>query len=315
MKKKISVVLAAAAMAFLFSPYARALEEEEPYVPVTASVALVTPDTESEYWNAFVSAAMNEADELNSAGSAIQILRWSQEGESRLSMIENIEEVVDSEVDYLIFASPNAETYTNALQEVSDKGIQIIYAETKASPEGMLFGPDNYTGAMQVGEYLIEKLDEAGVGKGLIGIIGMLEDSDFYRDRVEGFQEAFEDSSYTLEEPVSCDGDKEKAQEIANSLLDKGVVAVFAAGAAASEGLAEAENGASVLKIGWDWFEQCSEYVEEEMLSVLVSSDPSVMGTYVIDAVVAIENNENLESYWIDTGIRLFEAGAKVSYD
>ena len=311
----LSVVLAAMTMACYFTPSAAAQEEGGAYVPVSAAVALVTPDTENDYWNSFVSAAMNEAGELNSAGSAIQILSFSQEGDSRLSMIENIEEAIDAGVSYLVFASPNAETYTNALQDAADSGIQIIYAETKASADGLLFGPDNYAGAILVGEYLMEKLNEAGVGKGLIGIIDMMEDNDLYKDRLEGFQEAFKDSSYTLEDPVSCHGDKEEAISIANALMDRGAVAVFADGAAASEGLAESDEVENVLKIGWDWFEQCSDYVEEEMLSALVSADPSLMGVYVIDAVVAIENHEDLENFWIDTGIRLFEAGAQVSYE
>lgn len=315
MKKRYCRMLLAGALLFALTGMKAAAEDEEPFEPVSAKIAVVAPDVTEEYWDAFLNALLKETEELNEAGCQIEVNELYAENGSRLEMIENIETAIDDGADYLIFASPNAQTYTNALQEAADEGMRIIYADTQASLQGTLFAADDFTGGCQAADTLIEMLQKAGVGKGMIGVLSAMKDDQQEQDRYEGFASVMEDTDFTVSEPAYSEGDEQKAEEILTDYIDKGVIALYATGRNATESMALPGEENDIIKIGWDWSPDNKEAVEEGTISVLITGSPELMGAYCVDAVVAIGNNEDLNGLMIDTGISLFEAGDEVVYE
>ena len=78
-------------------------------------------------------------------------------------------------------------------------------------------------------------------------------------------------------------------------------------GAAAAVKDAEA-NGETIYCVGWDKSDSNIAHVEGGELLAFMAQNPNVMGEMAIDAVVAMENGEDLGGETVDTGVSTVDA-------
>lgn len=276
---------------------------------ISAKVALITMDQMDVHWTRLEAAAEERVAELNAEGNNIEMTWLAPETKDNAQQIQKIETAIADGSEYIIIACNDATSCNNALQEALDAGIKIIYVDSPASLEGSAtFATDNYAGGVQAGEYLLQVLTDAGVTEGTIGIVDAQAGVDSCQNRYDGFASVFEGTDFTLGERQYSDGDNSKAQELANTLIVNGVVALYGTNDGATNGAAAAvadaaSNGSTVYCVGWDKSDSNIAHVEGGELLAFMAQNPDVMGIDAIDAVVALASGEDLGGEVVDTGV------------
>jgi len=281
---------------------------------ISTKVALITMDQMDVHWVRLQAAAEDKVAEYNAAGNNIELTWLAPETKDNAQQIQKIEAAIADGVNYIIIACNDATSCNNALQEALDAGIKLIYVDSPASLEGSAtFATDNYAGGVQAGEYMKKVLDDAGVTEGTIGIVDAQAGVDSCQNRYDGFASVFEGTNFTLGERQYSDGDNSKAQELANTLINNGVVAIYGTNDGATNGAAAAvkdaaSNGTTIYCVGWDKSDSNIARVEDGSLLAFMAQNPNVMGEDAIDAVVAMEKGEDLGGEVVDTGVSTVDA-------
>mgnify|MGYP004595287701 CR=1 FL=1 len=281
---------------------------------ISTKVALITMDQMDVHWVRLQAAAEAKIEEYNAAGNNIELTWLAPETKDNAQQIQKIEAAIADGVNYIIIACNDATSCNNALQEALDAGIKLIYVDSPASLEGSAtFATDNYAGGVQAGEYMKKVLDDAGVTEGTIGIVDAQAGVDSCQNRYDGFASVFEGTNFTLGERQYSDGDNSKAQELANTLINNGVVAIYGTNDGATNGAAAAvkdaaSNGTTIYCVGWDKSDSNIARVEDGSLLAFMAQNPNVMGEDAIDAVVAMEKGEDLGGEVVDTGVSTVDA-------
>ena len=280
---------------------------------VSTKVGLITMDQMDVHWVRLQQAAQAKVDEYNAAGNKIDMVWMAPETKDNQQQIEKINAAVADGVNYIIIAANDATSANRALQEALDAGIKLIYVDAPASlAASATFATDNYAGGVKAGEYLKKVLDDAGVTEGTIGIVDAQAGVDSCQKRYEGFASVFEGTNFVLGERQYSDGDNTKAQELANTLINNGVVAIYGTNDGATNGSAAAvmdaaNNGTTVYCVGWDKSDSNIAHVERGELLAFMAQNPNIMGEMAIDAVVAMENGEDLGGKVEDTGVSVVD--------
>lgn len=310
MNKKMVAMLMTATMALGMSTVSFAEEA----APVETKVALITMDQMDVHWVRLQEAAEAKVAEYNEAGNNIELTWLAPETKDNAQQIQKIEAAIADGVNYIIIACNDATSCNMALQEALDAGIKIIYVDSPASLEGSAtFATDNYQGGVQAGEYMLNVLTEAGLTEGTIGIVDAQAGVDSCQNRYDGFASVFADTDFELGERQYSDGDNSKAQELANTLIANGVVAIYGTNDGATNGAAAAvadaaNNGTNVYCVGWDKSDSNIAHVEGGELLAFMAQNPNIMGEDAIDAVVAMEQGEDLGGEVVDTGVSTVDA-------
>ena len=282
--------------------------------PVETKVGLITMDQMDVHWVRLHDAAQAKVDELNEAGNKIEMEWLAPETKDNAQQIEKINAAISDGCNYIIIACNDATSANMTLQEAQDQGIKIIYVDAPASLEASAtFATDNFAGGKQAGEYLLKVLTDAGVTEGTIGIVDAQAGVDSCQNRYDGFASVFEGTNFELGERQYSDGDNSKAQELANTLIANGVVAIYGTNDGATNGAAAAvadaaNNGQTIYCVGWDKSDSNIAHVEGGELLAFMAQNPNIMGEKAIEAVVALENGEDLGGEVVDTGVSTVDA-------
>ena len=281
---------------------------------VSTKIGLITMDQMDVHWVRLQQAAQAKVDEYNAAGNNIEMVWMAPEIKDNQQQIEKINSAVADGVNYIIIAANDATSANRALQEALDAGIKIIYVDATASLEASAtFATDNYAGGVKAGEYLKKVLEDAGVTEGTIGIVDAQAGVESCQNRYDGFASVFEGTDFVLGERQYSDGDNSKAQELANTLINNGVVAIYGTNDGATNGAAAAvmdaaNNGQTIYCVGWDKSDSNIAHVENGELLAFMAQNPNIMGEMAIDAVVKMENGEDLGGEVVDTGVSVVDA-------
>lgn len=281
---------------------------------VSTKVALITMDQMDVHWVRLKEAAEARVAELNAAGNNIEMQWLAPETKDNAQQIQQIETAVANGVNYIIIACNDATSCNNALQEALDAGIKIIYVDAPATLEASAtFATDNFAGGKQAGEYLKKVLDDEGVTEGTIGIVDAQAGVQSCQDRFDGFASVFEGTDFVIGERQYSDGDNSKAQELANTLIANGVVAIYGTNDGATNGaaaaVADAANaGTTIYCVGWDKSDSNIAHVEGGELLAFMAQNPNVMGEDAVQAVFDMESGSDLGGQVVDTGVSTVDA-------
>ena len=307
MKKLMALALAG----LMLTGIAATVSAEE---PVETKVGLITMDQMDVHWVRLHDAAEAKVEELNEAGNNIELVWLAPETKDNAQQIEKLNAAISDGCNYIIIACNDATSANMTLQEAMDQGIKIIYVDAPASLEASAtFATDNFAGGKQAGEYLLNVLKENGVTEGTIGIVDAQAGVDSCQNRYDGFASVFEGTDFELGERQYSDGDNSKAQELANTLIANGVIAIYGTNDGATNGAAAAvadaaNNGTTIYCVGWDKSDSNIAHVEGGELLAFMAQNPNIMGEKAIEAVVAMEHGEDLGGEVVDTGVSTVDA-------
>jgi ribose transport system substrate-binding protein len=277
-------------------------------------------DSMSSHW-VHVKEGVEDAVEKYEAGGATIEMSWlAPEQKDNAQQIQKIEAAIADGVDYIIIAVNDPTACNKALEEATDAGIKLIYVDSPADFDAeACFATNNYEGGVTAGEYLLKSLEEAGITEGEIGIVDAQAGVQSCQDRYDGMASVFEDTAYTLSERQYSDGDELKALELATTMLNNGVVALYGTNDAATTGAASAaaeliKSGENIPVVGWDNTDSNISHIENGELLAFMAQNPYDMGADAIDAVVSIERGEDLEGATVDTGVSTVDAENVADY-
>ena len=276
---------------------------------VKTKVGLITMDQMDVHRVRLQKAAQERVDELNKAGNEITMVWLAPETKDNQQQIEKIQNAVADGVNYIIIACNDGTSANRALQEALDAGIKIIYVDAPATLKASAtFATDNFAGGKQIGEYLAKLFADKGVTEGTIGIVDAQAGVQSCQDRYDGFASVFKGTKFVLGERQYSDGDNSKAQELANTLINNGVIAIYGTNDGATNGSAAAvkdaiNNGMNIYCVGWDKSDSNIAHVEGGELLAFAAQNPQIMGKLAIDAVVDLENGQDLGGKVVDTGV------------
>jgi len=312
--KKLLAIVTAAVLALSATSVFAAEFDASAGEGVATKVAIITMDQMDVHWVRLEAAAEERVNAYNEAGAAIELTWLAPETKDNAQQIQKIETATADGANYIIIAANDATSCNKALEEAVDAGCKIIYVDAPATVEAeATYATDNYAGGVKAGEYLKAVLDEAGVTEGTIGIVDAQAGVDSCENRYQGFASVFEGTDFTLGERQYSDGDNAKAQELANTLIANGVVAIYGTNDGATNGAAAAvkdaaSNGETIYCVGWDKSDSNIAHVEGGELLAFMAQNPNVMGEMAIDAVVAIEKGAELGGEVVDTGVSTVDA-------
>ena len=284
------------------------------FAEVNTKIGLITMDQMDVHWVRLQQAAQAKVDELNAAGNKIDMVWMAPETKDNQQQIEKIQAAVADGVNYIIIACNDGTSANRALQEAKDAGIKLIYVDAPATLEASAtYATDNFAGGVKAGEYLAKVLADAGVTSGTIGIVDAQAGVQSCQDRYDGFASVFKDTDFVLGERQYSDGDNSKAQELANTLINNGVVAIYGTNDGATNGSAAAvkdaaNNGLTIYCVGWDKSDSNIAHVESGELLAFMAQNPNIMGEKAIEAVVELENGKDLGGATVDTGVSVVDA-------
>ncbi|MCR5843476.1 MAG: substrate-binding domain-containing protein [Oscillospiraceae bacterium] len=284
------------------------------FAEVNTKIGLITMDQMDVHWVRLQQAAQAKVDELNAAGNKIDMVWMAPETKDNQQQIEKIQAAVADGVNYIIIACNDGTSANRALQEAKDAGIKLIYVDAPATLEASAtYATDNFAGGVKAGEYLAKVLADAGITSGTIGIVDAQAGVQSCQDRYDGFASVFKDTDFVLGERQYSDGDNSKAQELANTLINNGVVAIYGTNDGATNGSAAAvkdaaNNGLTIYCVGWDKSDSNIAHVESGELLAFMAQNPNIMGEKAIEAVVELENGKDLGGATVDTGVSVVDA-------
>ena len=279
------------------------------FAGVKTKIGLITMDQMDVHWVRLKNAAQDRVNELNAAGNEIDMVWLAPETKDNQQQIEKIQNAVADNVNYIIIACNDGTSANRALQEALDAGIKIIYVDAPATLKASAtYATDNFAGGKQIGEYLAKVFADNGVTEGTIGIVDAQAGVQSCQDRYDGFASVFKDTKFVLGERQYSDGDNSKAQELANTMINNGVIALYGTNDGATVGSAAAtrdaaNNGTKIYCVGWDKSDSNIAYTEAGYLLAFAAQNPHIMGKMAIDAVVDLENGKDLGGAVVDTGV------------
>ena len=279
------------------------------FAGVKTKIGLITMDQMDVHWVRLKNAAQDRVNALNAQGNEIEMVWLAPETKDNQQQIEKIQNAVADNVNYIIIACNDGTSANRALQEALDAGIKIIYVDAPATLKASAtYATDNFAGGKQIGEYLKALFDKDGVTEGTIGIVDAQAGVQSCQDRYDGFASVFKGTKFVLGERQYSDGDNSKAQELANTMINNGVIALYGTNDGATVGSAAAtrdaaNNGVKIYCVGWDKSDSNIAYTESGYLLAFAAQNPNVMGEMAIDAVVELENGKDLGGAVVDTGV------------
>ncbi|MBQ7578120.1 MAG: substrate-binding domain-containing protein [Synergistaceae bacterium] len=279
------------------------------FAGVKTKIGLITMDQMDVHWVRLKNAAEERVAELNKAGNEITMVWLAPETKDNQQQIEKIQNAVADGVNYIIIACNDGTSANRALKEALDAGIKIIYVDAPATLKASAtFATDNFAGGKQIGEYLAKLFADKGITEGTIGIVDAQAGVQSCQDRYDGFASVFKGTKFVLGERQYSDGDNSKAQELANTLINNGVIAIYGTNDGATNGSAAAvkdaiNNGMNIYCVGWDKSDSNIAHVEGGELLAFAAQNPQIMGKLAIDAVVDLENGKDLGGAVVDTGV------------
>ncbi len=279
------------------------------FAGVKTKIGLITMDQMDVHWVRLRNAAQARVEALNKEGNEIEMVWLAPETKDNQQQIEKIQNAVADGVNYIIIACNDGTSANRALQEALDAGIKIIYVDAPATLKASAtYATDNFAGGKQIGEYLAKLFAEKGVTEGTIGIVDAQAGVQSCQDRYDGFASVFKGTKFVMGERQYSDGDNSKAQELANTLINNGVVAIYGTNDGATNGAAAAvkdaiNNGMNIYCVGWDKSDSNIAHVESGELLAFAAQNPNVMGELAINAVVDLENGKDLGGAVVDTGV------------
>ncbi len=314
MMQKIIPVMLCGAM--VFSPAAAAAEEEDLIAgEVSAKVAVITMDKKYDYWIDMGQAAVDRAEEYNDAGSEIEVIWTAPVNDNIEEQVELINQAVSDGMDYLVVACIDADACSLALDRAVDAGVTLIYIDSPADVKAAAtYATDNYEGGIELGEYLIEFLEEEGVTEGTISIVDAKFGNSACEDRYDGFVDAFAFTDFEIGDHEYSESDPEKAHSYAAAMINGGAIAIFGLDGDTTEGIVQAaaeeqeETGRKVYVVGWDSSDDTVDQIENGELLAFVAQNNTMMGREAIDAVVSMEKGEDLRGQVVNTGVTIYTA-------
>jgi ribose transport system substrate-binding protein len=261
------------------------------------TIALVTINQQALFFNQLNDGAQEAAD---AAGAELVIFNANNDPAAQNTAIENY---VQQGVDALIIVAIDVNGVKPALETAKAAGIPIaaVDAVIPDGPQDVQVGVDNRGAGVEIGQFVVNYINENMGGQAQVGIVGAL-NSAIQNLRTDGFNEALAGNE-GIEVVATVDGRniQDNALSAAENLItgNPDLTIVYATGEPALIGAVsavESQNATDRVKVfGWDLTAQVIRAIDGGYVVGVVQQDPYTEGKLAVEALLSILNGEQAE--------------------
>lgn len=267
------------------------------------TVYLITMDLTDSYWKSIDDGCQQAVSELGNV-----TYKWiGPDAHDDAQQSACIDDAVADGANAILIAANSADGVNGSLKKAEEAGCKIIYVDSAASYDCVTaLATDNNIAGRTAAETMKKELEEKGITKGTIGVMGVTKDTASCVAREEGFREAFEGTDFTLADTVYMEDDAANIKNAVKDGLTEKYVGFFGTneGTTVSVGEAVKEDGAESVIIGFDTSDAVLSLVSEGIIQATMQQNPTVMGHDGITiAVQALEGTYTETNTKTDTGV------------
>ena len=267
------------------------------------TVYLITMDLTDSYWKSIDDGCQQAVSELGNV-----TYKWiGPDAHDDAQQSACIDDAVADGANAILIAANSADGVNGSLKKAEEAGCKIIYVDSAASYDCVTaLATDNNIAGRTAAETMKKELEDKGITKGTIGVMGVTKDTASCVAREEGFREAFEGTDFTLADTVYMKDDAANIKNAVKDGLTEKYVGFFGTneGTTVSIGEAVKEDGAESVIIGFDTSDAVLSLVSEGIIQATMQQNPTVMGHDGITiAVQALEGTYTETNTKTDTGV------------
>lgn len=267
------------------------------------TVYLITMDLTDSYWKSIDDGCQQAVSELGNV-----TYKWiGPDAHDDAQQSACIDDAVADGANAILIAANSADGVNGSLKKAEEAGCKIIYVDSAASYDCVTaLATDNNIAGRTAAETMKKELEEKGITKGTIGVMGVTKDTASCVAREEGFREAFEGTDFTLADTVYMEDDAANIKNAVKDGLAEKYVGFFGTneGTTVSIGEAVKEDGVESVIIGFDTSDAVLSLVSEGIIQATMQQNPTVMGHDGITiAVQALEGTYTETNTKTDTGV------------
>lgn len=276
-------------------------------------IAVIPKGTTHEFWKSIEAGARKAEQELNAAGTPVQVIwKGPLREDDRKEQIEVVENFISRRVDGIVLAPLDSQALVAPVATATEAGIPVVIFDSGLNSDKQVsfVATDNYQGGVLAGDYLAKLLN----GEGNVILLRYQEGSASTEKREQGFMDALQkhpgikvisDNQYSGPTRLS-------ALKVAENLLTKfgnQVDGIFCPCEPPTIAMAKAlrdigKAGGQVKMVGFDSGSQSVEDLKKGDLQALVVQNPVKMGYLGVKTMVAHLRGQPVDKV-IDTGVQL----------
>jgi ribose transport system substrate-binding protein len=248
MKNRFSIVFVAVAFVTLWAGGC----SKEPPSEAKKRIAVVVSTLNNPWFVVLKDAAQAKAEEL---GYDVDVFDSQN---SPATEAGHFDTIIDGKYAAILFNPTDAEGSIASVKRAKDAGIPTFCMDREISANGVAISQilsDNFSGAVAIGEYFVQKLGEKGTYVELLGLLG----DNNTRNRSDGFHSVVDNyPELKMVAQQTADFDRTRAMEVMESILQAhpDIDAVFCGNDAMAMGayraLATAGRAKEVKVFGFD---------------------------------------------------------------
>jgi ribose transport system substrate-binding protein len=286
---------------------------EAPGATEALQIAVVPKGTTHEFWRNIHAGALQAAQELNAAGTPVEIIwKGPLREDDREQQVQVVEGFLAQGIDGIVLAPLDDRALVRPVEEAQQAGVPVVIIDSGLQSEAIVsfVATDNYLG----GQLAADRMGELMGGEGEILVLRYAEGSESTHQREEGFLERMR-TSYPNVRIVSSDqyagATRETAKRASENLLNRfgeGIQGVYTANESSTSGmllaLQDLGRAGTMKFVGFDASEALVTALEAGDIQGLVVQNPMRMGYLGVTTMVQHLAGEPVEKR-IDTGVAM----------
>jgi ribose transport system substrate-binding protein len=307
--KKLFIVVLVLSLPFLFSCRGRARGSSDKKF----TIAVVPMGTTHEYWKSIHAGAVKAAQELNAAGTPVDIIwKGPLREDDREQQVQVVEGFVSQGVNGMVVAPLDKNALVRPVEEAARAGIPTVIIDSNLASDQIasVVATDNVKG----GELAADQMAKLLGGKGRVLMMRCNEGATSTLNREAGFEQKIHNAYPGIEliaPPLYAGPTREAAKRLSENLLNQygdNLQGIFTSNESSTAGmllaLQDIARAGKVIFIGFDSNQTFMDALHNGQLNAFVVQNPFKMGYLGVKTMVDHLSGKPVEKR-IDTGVTL----------
>lgn len=276
-------------------------------------VALIMKSLANEFFSTMAAGAESHQQEHSSDYELV--INGIRDERDLSRQVALVDEMVSSGVSAIVIAPADSKALIPALRKAQQAGVIVVNIDNRLDSEVLqqegvsipFVGPNNKTGARQVGDYLASKLDAGDTVLMLEGITTSFN----AQQRRDGFKEAMQAAGINVADSQSADWEMSRASTITASMLNEhpDARAVLAANDSMALGAMAAARTSgrddSVLIVGFDNISAVQDAIRQGRILATADQHGGQLAVFGIEAALGMLTDPDAAPEDVETPVDL----------